>query len=98
MNILEQKYGTFEWNNEFPDLDMLLLYESGGDTGTFAYKILGYPSLSEYSKDKQEFTEKYKDKFITYVCPTCGFAGDNLRFQSGGGECIDCECKNYTNN
>ena len=71
MNILENKYKDFEFSSEFPDLYMLLLYESGGDFKTFS-SILGYSSYPDFIKDFEEFELKYKDKFIEYDITTFG--------------------------
>lgn len=60
--ILEEKYGSFDWSNEFPDLYMLLLYESGGDFDTYS-KILGYDSPDDFDREFKEFNEKHKDEF-----------------------------------
>lgn len=89
-NYLENKYGHIQWNNEFPDLDMLLLYESGGDMSTFVYKILNYPSYALFSQHKQLFDKKHSKDYIVYKCKKCGFSGNNMLFAVGDNVCINC--------
>ena len=58
MTILEQKYSEFPFNEEFTDLYMLLLYESGGDFLSYS-KILGYEDIKFFYKDFNEFWLKF---------------------------------------
>ncbi len=60
--ILEEKYGSFEWSSEFPNLYQLLLYESGGDFDSYS-RILGYESVESFDKDFAVFNEKHRDEY-----------------------------------
>ena len=62
MSIIEAKYKDFDFSSEFPDLYMLLLYESGGDFKCYS-KLMGYEDYSDFVKDFESFNEKYKSKY-----------------------------------
>ena len=70
-NLLEQKYFDFPFSGEFPNLYMVLLYESGGDFTTYS-KILGYNDIEVFNRDYNEFNEIYKDKFHIFDIETFG--------------------------
>ncbi len=57
MNILKEKYHDFTFNDEFPDLFHIILYESGGDFGCYS-KLLGYENYNDFVND---FTELNSD-------------------------------------
>jgi len=65
MTILEQKYKEFNFNEEFTDLYILLLYESGGDFKTYS-SIIGYTDYSQFIQDLVEFIIKYSHKFYKF--------------------------------
>ena len=70
-NIIEENYHDFTFNGEFPNLYMVLLYESGGDFVTYA-KILGYENIELFYKHYDEFNEVYKDRFLPFDINTYG--------------------------
>jgi hypothetical protein len=61
MSILTDKYWDFPFNNEFPNLYFVLLYESGGDFETYS-KIIGYDNYKNFKDDFIDFNEKYEHK------------------------------------
>ncbi len=70
MNKLINKYSDFEFNSEFPNLYMILLYESGGDFITYS-RILNYENYEDFVNDYDEFVNLHESKFkpinpITY--------------------------------
>lgn len=63
MSIIEQKYLDFPFNQEFPNLYMILLYESGGDFECYS-RILGYTDFGQFLTDYKNFNETYKQLFV----------------------------------
>ena len=62
MNKLEEKYKDFEFDEEFPNIYMKVLYDSGGDFNTFS-KLLGYTYYPTFINDLTEFELDYLNKF-----------------------------------
>jgi hypothetical protein len=64
--MLENKFKDFVWNEEFPNIYYILLYESGGDFKTYA-KLNNYASYEDFVKEYDAFFVKHENKFLKYT-------------------------------
>ena len=62
MNKLIEKYKDYPFNEEFPNLYMVVLYESGGDFWTHA-KRMGYNDWNTFEDDWIEAEKVLISKF-----------------------------------
>jgi len=61
LNKLIEKYKDYPFDEEFPNLYMVLIYESGGDLTTLSEQ-LGYVKYQDFNLDYKEFIETYETR------------------------------------